>query len=255
MKWRRRRVVTIASLCVVAAIIIGCCAQTITSPQMPESADPMKDRIIVLDQDQPALWKTRLIASKPPTQYEWMEHQGERFLRSNSDSAASMLIRHLSFDPNRFRFLEWRWRVFVCPEGEDLTRKSGNDCPARVLVGFKGDWSKAGYFERRAVQEEISKSGYEPPGFLLVYIWSSNQRQDACLDDPHVGQRAKVIVVNGVGSALGCWHSHRRNLIDDFRKAFGADPPEVISVAIMTDTDDTHSHAQADYSNIQASMK
>lgn len=44
----------------------------------------------------------------------------------------------------------------------------------------------------------------------------------------------------------------RRNIVDDYRRAFGEDPPHVGAIAIMTDTDNTGETATAWYGDIVA---
>lgn len=44
--------------------------------------------------------------------------------------------------------------------------------------------------------------------------------------------------------------SEERNVYEDFKKACGREPGEVGAVAIMTDTDNTASTAEADYDDI-----
>jgi hypothetical protein len=46
------------------------------------------------------------------------------------------------------------------------------------------------------------------------------------------------------------WRDHRRDLAADFRLAFGEEPGPLQSIAVMTDTDNTGSSAQAWYGAI-----
>jgi hypothetical protein len=54
-------------------------------------------------------------------------------------------------------------------------------------------------------------------------------------------------VVDVSGSALNEWHSHRRNITADFEAAFGEVPGALVSVALMTDADNTAGQASAWY--------
>jgi hypothetical protein len=47
----------------------------------------------------------------------------------------------------------------------------------------------------------------------------------------------------------------QRNLLDDYRQAFGEEPPNVGAIAIMTDTDNTGETAVAWYGDIRALRK
>ena len=46
------------------------------------------------------------------------------------------------------------------------------------------------------------------------------------------------------------WRDHRRDLVADFRRAFGEDPGPLQAIAVMTDTDNTGSQAEAWYGPI-----
>jgi hypothetical protein len=59
-----------------------------------------------------------------------------------------------------------------------------------------------------------------------------------------------MIVVESGDAKAGTWVDERRNLLDDYRRAFGEDPPKVSGVAIMTDTDNTGETATAWYGDI-----
>jgi Protein of unknown function (DUF3047) len=41
-----------------------------------------------------------------------------------------------------------------------------------------------------------------------------------------------------------------RNVLDDYRRAFGEEPPPIAGVAVMTDTDDTGASATAWFGDI-----
>ena len=59
-----------------------------------------------------------------------------------------------------------------------------------------------------------------------------------------------MIVVESGAAHVGAWRTYSRNLVDDYRHAFGEEPPRISGVAIMTDTDDTRESAIAWYGNI-----
>ena len=59
-----------------------------------------------------------------------------------------------------------------------------------------------------------------------------------------------VAVESGDGNA-GRWIDEERNLAEDYRLAFGEDPPRIGAVAIMTDTDNTGEEAVAWYGAIR----
>jgi hypothetical protein len=44
--------------------------------------------------------------------------------------------------------------------------------------------------------------------------------------------------------------SQQRNLVDDYQQAFGRQPPAIMGIALMTDTDNTGERARAYYGDI-----
>ena len=61
---------------------------------------------------------------------------------------------------------------------------------------------------------------------------------------------ARMIVVQSGNSGVGQWLDEKRNVYQDYVRAFAEEPPPVNSVAIMTDTDNTGEQATAYYGDI-----
>ncbi len=62
--------------------------------------------------------------------------------------------------------------------------------------------------------------------------------------------RAKMIVVESGPANVGRWVDVERNLYEDYRRLFGGEPPRIVGVAVMTDTDNTGESAVAYYGEI-----
>jgi hypothetical protein len=60
-----------------------------------------------------------------------------------------------------------------------------------------------------------------------------------------------MIVVESGGAKVGGWVEESRNVFEDYRQAFGEEPPLINGVAIMTDTDNTKERAVAYYGDIR----
>jgi hypothetical protein len=59
-----------------------------------------------------------------------------------------------------------------------------------------------------------------------------------------------MIVVESGPVHLNQWRSVRRDIVADFRRAFGDDPPRISGIAVMTDTDNTAASATAWYGDV-----
>ncbi|MEE9204594.1 MAG: DUF3047 domain-containing protein, partial [Nitrospirales bacterium] len=62
--------------------------------------------------------------------------------------------------------------------------------------------------------------------------------------------RVKMIVVVSGAKNLNTWMSQQQNIYEDYKQAFGEEPPMISGVAIMTDTDNTGEAATAYYGDI-----
>jgi hypothetical protein len=60
-----------------------------------------------------------------------------------------------------------------------------------------------------------------------------------------------MIVVESGPGGLGGWRDYRRNLVEDYRRAFGGEPGRIVGMALMTDTDNTGASAEGLYGAIR----
>ena len=68
-------------------------------------------------------------------------------------------------------------------------------------------------------------------------------------------RRAKIIVVESGREHLGRWRTVTRNLADDYRRAFGDEPPAVIAVGLMSDSDNTRSSTSAYFDDLRLVLR
>jgi hypothetical protein len=59
-----------------------------------------------------------------------------------------------------------------------------------------------------------------------------------------------MIVVESGSTKLNTWITEERNVYEDYKRAFGQEPPMISGVAIMTDIDNTEESAEAYYEDI-----
>lgn len=60
-----------------------------------------------------------------------------------------------------------------------------------------------------------------------------------------------MMAVESGPAQVGQWVVVRRNVLDDYRRAFGQEPPKAGAIALMTDTDNTGEKAVAYYGPIR----
>jgi hypothetical protein len=58
-------------------------------------------------------------------------------------------------------------------------------------------------------------------------------------------------VVMGTGSGSGSWQTFERNIVQDYIRLYGDEPPKTpIAILILSDGDDTGENVKADYDDI-----
>lgn len=183
------------------------------------------------------------------TVYRLVADDGVTVVRAEADASASGLIRRIEVDPARHPILTWRWKIAGVVANADATRREGDDYAARVYVTFKYDPQRVSWFNRAKYALIRAIYGEYPPHAGINYVWDNRLAPGAVLPNAYT-DRVRMIVVRSGDGAAGRWVAEERNVFEDYRRAFGEEPPPVSGVAIMTDTDDTGGKAVAWYGDI-----
>jgi hypothetical protein len=183
------------------------------------------------------------------TDYSLVEDDGRVVLRADSDSAAAGLVHALDIDPAQYPVIEWRWKVGNTLQGGDMTRKAGDDYPARVYVSFAYDPDHASLLERVKQQAARLIWGEDTPYRAVSYIWASNSPAGTTAANPYTDRTMMFALQSGEAKSRQ-WVTERRNVFEDYRRAFGEEPPRISGVGIMTDTDNTGETATAWYGDV-----
>ena len=183
------------------------------------------------------------------TQYELVADDGVVVVRAVSAAAASGLIRKIQIDPMEYPIVEWRWKVSNTLQKGDVTKKEGDDYPARIYITFAYDPYKLSFGNRVKYKTAKLLYGEYPPTAAVNYIWENRSAIDMMVPNPY-SDRVMMIVVDSGDEKTNQWVNQKRNLLEDYRNAFHTDPPPISGVAIMTDTDNTGESATAFYGDI-----
>ena len=219
-----------------AAFAVAAFAQT--APEIPRFSTGKAGAV-------PPEWKHLPLASfKNNSDYTLVVEDGAVVLHAMSHNAASFLATPVEFDPRQFPVLSWRWKVAQNVAGASTTEQSKEDSPLRVMVAFDGDASKLPLKDRIASKAAQSISGQALPYATLMYIWGEKVAVDSITTSSR-SARIKMLAVAADDQGVGRWQSYSRNLVDDFKRAFGEEPGKVISIQVMTDTDNTGADANA----------
>jgi hypothetical protein len=167
-------------------------------------------------------------------------------IQADSEAAASALYRPLDVDARAYPRLTWRWKVANVLAGADARRKSGDDASARVYVAFRYDAARATAWERLTFGAYRLLYGRYPPAAVVSYIWDNRLPPGTALDNAYT-DRARMLVLRSGAADVGRWVMESRDVVEDYRRLFGGEPPRIAGVAVMTDTDDTGERAVAWY--------
>jgi hypothetical protein len=195
----------------------------------------------------PAGWDALTFARVPrPTRYTVVLDGDRWVLRAESEGGASGLYHPLDLDPRVYRTLSWRWKVDGVLARSDPRRQEGDDYAARVYVAYRYEPRSAGLWERSRFAAYRLIYGRYPPGLALNYVWESRLPPGTVLDNAYTA-RAKIVVARSGAAEAGRWVTETRDIYEDFRRIVGSEPPRIVGIALMTDTDDTGERAVAHY--------
>jgi len=81
-----------------------------------------------------------------------------------------------------------------------------------------------------------------------MYIWSDDAPLGTIAASVHT-PKIQMIVVDR--EHVGQWREFQRNILEDYRRAFGEDPWDIVSVGVMTDANNTGRKSSAQYGDIR----
>jgi len=175
----------------------------------------------------------RHVPMRGTTDYRIAVKDGRVAIQAIGRNSASALMRRVSVDPSRCPVIEWSWYVARIQKNADIRIKDREDVAASIFLLF-GD-----------------------PGFLsnpqpvptLRYVWTNGTVPvETVVDNPYLQGVVRSIVVESGTDRMGRWVTERRDVLADFRRAFGREPSEGIHViALFTDNDQTEEPVEAYY--------
>ncbi|MFZ3048599.1 MAG: DUF3047 domain-containing protein [Desulfatirhabdiaceae bacterium] len=165
-------------------------------------------------------------------------------LVADSHDGASALVYRQTFDISSYSTLHWRWKVDRVYSKGDYRQKSGDDYPLRVYVMFEYAPENASVGQRISYGLAKAIYGRYPPHSSLNYIWANRDAETEPVFSPYT-DRSIMIPLESGSKKVGQWVDETVNLREDYRKAFGENPPAKASLAIMNDSDNTGEYATA----------
>jgi len=172
----------------------------------------------------PAGWGLREFAGRASV--ELVRGEAGMALQLRSSGASFALYRDVIVDLKEFPLLTWSWKVVRLPAAGDVRQSATDDEAAQVYVVFPR-WPAP-----------LTSSD------VVGYVWDSRAPVGTQLTNPKAAN-VRIIVVESGTARLGTWQRQKRNVAADYVALFGRQPPRVGQVAVMIDSDDTRSEAEA----------
>jgi len=182
------------------------------------------------------------------TTYELVKDGAYVVVKAISDASASGLTKEVKIDPKEFPIVRWQWKVDNLLKNSDATRKDGDDYPARLYITFEYDPDKVSFGKKIKFKAAQVVFGDIPIG-AISYVWETKTPVGAIIDNAYT-DFVKMVVVESGPQKVGTWVDESRNIYEDYKKAFGEEPPMINGVAIMSDTDNTKERVTAYYGDI-----
>ncbi len=176
-----------------------------------------------------AQWQLKAFAGN--TEYAVATANDQQIITATSDRSASALFNRVDIDLNATPYLNWTWQVEQLPDTKaDDSTKNGDDYAARLYVVFKtgiGFWNTAS----------------------LNYVWA-NQRQEGEHWPNAFTSNVTMLAIESGTKHRGQWRSYKRNVAEDIRRYTNKDISTLKAIAIMTDSDNSQTHASSYYGDI-----
>ena len=171
-----------------------------------------------------------------PTDYSADVVDGVAAIRAEGRVSASGLYRRVHYTVRDHPWLEWSWRVDAMQRTADIRLKERQDFAAAIFLIFG--------------QPSVLRRNVP----TLAYVWTSaGMLTGDVVESPRRKDVIRFMVIKSGHGNLGRWMHERRNVVRDFRRAFGREPPEEVElIAVFTDNDQTKEPVETYYGFIRA---
>jgi hypothetical protein len=191
-------------------------------------------------------WHAVALPGKRATRYAAGRKDGRVVMHARAEGSASMWRCHTRIAPADLGKVRFSWRVDALNPQASIADLEHEDAVARIVLAFDGDRARLSPRTRAMFDLARMLSGEEPPFATLMYVWETAKPVDSVVVNPRTDRIRKLVVDSGP-EHLGRWREHRRDIATDYLQAYGEPPGALIGVAMMTDSDNTRTRAEAWY--------
>jgi hypothetical protein len=191
-------------------------------------------------------WQHRTLPGKQATHYRFDTSDGRAVVAVQADTSVSLLRQNVRREASDLGSLQFSWKVPALITDADLAQRDKADSPVRLVLAFEGDRSTFSMKNAMLSELSLALTGEPMPYATLMYVWCNTRAVGTVLPDPNTDRIRKIVVASGPAQ-LNQWLKFERNVHADFVQAFQEPPGALVSLALMTDTDNTRSKARAYY--------
>ncbi len=174
-------------------------------------------------------WKEEVFEGR--TDYSIQEIDGKKVLQASSRNSASGMMRKTRVDLWQYPYLNWQWKIDNRLPVRNETTKEGDDYPVRIYVIIDG---KSRVWKTKS----------------LSYVWSRGVAKGNAWPNAFADRNVVMLSVRDGSDETKTWYKEKRNVLQDVQRYLSPEIRYIDIVAVMTDTDNTHSFVNAYYGDI-----
>ena len=184
--------------------------------------------------------KIKFIGNFDDSEYSIVQDSLGSYLEVSSENAISGIAYSEEIEVAGAPILRFRWRADSLPIEATPTDAGLDDFVLRLYVlFFESDLSR---WDRIRYSFVRSLYGSYPPKRILGYVWSTET-----IPSPYqskVNDRAVYIELDSGTVPDAEWREHVVNVVEDYLRIYAEEPPEIVRVAVITDSDSTEGHTR-----------
>jgi hypothetical protein len=233
-----------AALAAVALLLSGC--GTAPPPAPDIAASPWAEQSGVHPGHGAHAWNHKPFPGKQATDFSYTRLEGRDAISVDARGSASMLRQVLRIEPEDLGAVRFSWKVPALIEQADMALGDKDDAPVRVVLAFEGDRSRLSARDLALSELAHALTGEPMPYATLMYVWCNRREPGTVIRSPRTDRIRKLVVESGP-RRLNRWLEYERDIRADYERVFGEKPGALVGIAIMTDSDNTHSRTRAWY--------
>lgn len=181
--------------------------------------------------------------------FSFVADDGVTVLRVDANNSAGTVSLPLTAEVGTLPILTWRWKVDRALEKSHFAQKMKDDHAARVYVFFDVPIESLPLGERTKIRLARAVAGTDVPTAALCYVWDNKLPIGHIGPSPYSARVQKIVLQSG-NALRGQWQTETRDVVADFKRAFGHAPPRITGVAVGSDTDQTDEKSTAWFGDV-----